>query len=106
MEASESVTARSRRAHTHRMNEPDESQHDAPPGGGGGLAFGGTVFLEQSAHVAVLDAAGRILAVNAAWDRFGAENGLAPDYAFAGVDYLDVCARAARGERDDRTDGA
>ena len=64
-----------------------------------GLAFGGTIFLEQSAHVAILDGAGRIMAVNAAWERFGRANGLDPSYGFAGVDYLDVCDRAVTNAR-------
>lgn len=51
-----------------------------------------------SAHVAVLDAEGNVLAVNEAWRRFGAGNGLRPGKAAAaaagplvGVNYLRVC---------------
>ena len=69
-----------------------DSPHDDPPTG---LTFGGTIFLEQSAHVAVLDGGGRIITVNAAWERFGHDNGLDPNYAFPGADYLAVCRRAA-----------
>jgi PAS domain S-box-containing protein len=43
------------------------------------------------AHVAVLDGAGRIRWVNAAWRRFGAENGLASPAACVGMDYLEAC---------------
>jgi PAS domain S-box-containing protein len=43
------------------------------------------------AHVAVLDADGVIVAVNEAWRRFGAENGLADASHGIGRNYLDVC---------------
>ena len=44
------------------------------------------------AHVAVLDAAGRIVAVNEAWRRFGLDNGATPEViAGVGVDYLGAC---------------
>ncbi|CAN5294272.1 hypothetical protein BH23ACT9_BH23ACT9_06900 [soil metagenome] len=42
-------------------------------------------------HVAILDAAGTILAVNAAWRDFAAANGGTDD---VGTSYLDVCDRA------------
>ena len=70
------------------------------------MVFGGTIFLEQDAHVAILDGAGHIMAVNSAWERFGAENGLRPSYMFGGVDYLDVCVRAAAAAPADGTEGA
>src|SRR5687767_12715073 len=57
-------------------------------------SFGGTIFLQQGAHVAVLDARGRIIAVNDAWARFGLANGLDPAYQFVGVSYPEVCERA------------
>jgi hypothetical protein len=57
--------------------------------------FGATIFLEQSAHVAVLDGAGRIITVNAAWQQFGRDNGLNPSYGFTGADYLDIARQAA-----------
>lgn len=60
-----------------------------------GSAFGGTVFLEQSAHVAILDDSGRIITVNAAWRRFGHDNGLDPAYDFAAANYLEIARRAA-----------
>src|SRR5688572_30155433 len=81
----------------------DDPQQHGPPGG---LAFGGTIFLEQSAHVAILDAAGRIIAVNTAWEEFGRNNGLDPAYGFGGADYLDVCARAAAAPRGEGNEGA
>ena len=46
------------------------------------------------AQVAMLDHAGRILAVNLAWKRFGmANDGLAPDSGI-GLNYLEVCEHA------------
>jgi diguanylate cyclase (GGDEF)-like protein len=44
---------------------------------------------------AVLDADGVIVAVNRAWQLFGAENGADPVSVGVGVSYLDVCRRAA-----------
>jgi two-component system NarL family sensor kinase len=46
------------------------------------------------AHVAVLDEAGCVIAVNRRWRRYGRQNGATSDYV--GMNYLDVCARAAR----------
>ena len=54
-----------------------------------------------SAHIAVLDGAGRILAVNAAWRSFAEENGFSRFDDVSGRDYLDVCdaARPRCGQR-------
>jgi hypothetical protein len=43
-----------------------------------------------NAHVALLDGAGEILSVNAAWRRFGRSNGAGSD--FVGRNYLEICA--------------
>ncbi len=48
-----------------------------------------------SSRIAVLDESGRIIAVNAAWTRFAEENGLHGTAVGVGVDYLEVCDRAA-----------
>ncbi len=56
--------------------------------------FGGTIFLQQGAHVTVLDGRGRIITVNDAWNRFGRENGLDPAYQFLGASYPEACERA------------
>jgi hypothetical protein len=61
--------------------------------------FGGTIFLQQGAHVTVLDGNGRIIAVNDAWQRFGRENGLDAAYRFVGASYPEVCERAIGAER-------
>ena len=65
-----------------------EGNERHPPG------FGGTIFLQQGAHVTVLDVRGRIITVNDAWETFGRANGLDPAYQFVGVSYVDVCERA------------
>lgn len=49
----------------------------------------------DGAEVAVLDAAGVIVAVNDAWARFCEENGGDPGRCGIGVSYLDACAGAA-----------
>jgi two-component system, chemotaxis family, CheB/CheR fusion protein len=76
-------------AHAVPSNERNgEGNERRPPG------FGGTIFLQQGAHVTVLDARGRIITVNDAWENFGRANGLDPAYRFVGVSYLQVCERA------------
>ena len=46
-------------------------------------------------HIAILDGAGVILAVNAAWRQFGADNGLADPAALIGQNYVTTCAHVA-----------
>jgi two-component sensor histidine kinase len=55
-------------------------------------------FDALAAHIAILDAQGTIVAVNAAWERFGRAR-QAPSFVWAGVglNYLEVCRRAAAG---------
>ncbi len=48
----------------------------------------------QSAHLALLDAHGVIVAVNEAWRRFGDENGLRDPRYGVGRNYLDFCDQA------------
>ena len=45
-------------------------------------------------NIAILGERGIILAVNQAWRAFAAENGMPPDRALVGVDYLAVCDAA------------
>jgi two-component sensor histidine kinase len=53
-------------------------------------------FDALAAHLAVLDARGTIVAVNAAWERFGRTHGASPvTRTGIGLNYLDVCQRAA-----------
>jgi len=53
------------------------------------------VFDGYPGQVAILDEAGRIVEVNAGWERFSRENGLCGDCRFAGVDYFEVCHGAS-----------
>jgi PAS domain S-box-containing protein len=54
-------------------------------------AFARVVINSLSAHVAVLDAQGVIVAVNKAWQRFAAENDGEQTKVSLGVNYLEVC---------------
>jgi hypothetical protein len=54
-----------------------------------------TLFDPHDAHVCMIDLHGMILAVNAAWHRFGEGNGLPSGYRCEGINYLDLCAAAA-----------
>lgn len=47
-----------------------------------------------SAHVAILDREGTILAVNEAWKRFARENGLSDAKFGVGTNYLNICEQA------------
>jgi PAS domain S-box-containing protein len=59
-------------------------------------AMNRAVLGSLTAHIAVLDADGTIVAVNAAWERFARANGgVAPTSLGAGVSYLAVCRAAA-----------
>jgi diguanylate cyclase (GGDEF)-like protein len=53
------------------------------------------ILNSLDAHVAVLDAAGTVVAVNDAWLRYARENGGA-SMGFVGTNYLAVCEKAAR----------
>ncbi len=58
------------------------------------------IFDALPTHLAVLDTAGRIIAVNRAWRRFAAENGLPESQQdWLGINYLAVC-EAARADPD------
>lgn len=58
------------------------------------------ILNSLSAHVALLDEQGRILAVNRAWKRFAALNDGDPAQLGAGVDYLRICKAALDSEED------
>jgi PAS domain S-box-containing protein len=57
--------------------------------------FSHGVLDALTSHIAVVSADGVILAVNDAWRKFAAGNGLEPAAADEGVNYLAVCDRAA-----------
>lgn len=69
-------------------------------------AFNRAILDSVSAHIAVLDGSGRIIAVNEAWRRFavqnGGEDGTLAGGTEVGVNYLEVCDRS----RGDRSEGA
>lgn len=56
-------------------------------------AFNRAVLDSLTAHVAVLDKEGAIVAINKAWENFGRENGADPARTGVRVNYLDVCRR-------------
>lgn len=58
-------------------------------------ALGALIVDSLEEQLAVIDAAGTIVAVNRAWTRFGAENGLSPETAGAGRSYLQVLRAAS-----------
>lgn len=59
-------------------------------------AFNRAVLRSLSAHIAVLNREGIIIAANEAWTRFARDNGVTPlERSNVGTDYLAVCRRAA-----------
>jgi DNA-binding CsgD family transcriptional regulator len=50
-----------------------------------------TVLDSLSAHIAILDKNGVILATNAAWRNYAANNGMPENYDFSGTNYLGIC---------------
>jgi|GEM_PF-512055 len=68
--------------------------------------FTRTILNSLSAHIAVIDWDGKIVAVNEAWERFGSEN-CTPEkqqhlLTDVGQDYLQVCRRSAAFEENTR----
>ena len=59
--------------------------------------FAKSVLNALTAHIAVVDAQGTILAVNEAWRRFGRENGSSDPAAYVGANYLAVCQHSLPG---------
>ncbi len=49
-----------------------------------------------SAHIALVDASGKIVLTNEAWRRFARANGTPPREVSEGANYLDVCDSAGR----------
>lgn len=60
------------------------------------LAFANDLLNALSAHIAVLDDAGVIVAVNEAWQRFARDNGGNAADLGVGVNYLSVCEISGR----------
>lgn len=61
----------------------------------GTAAFAQAAIDSLSAHVAILDASGTIVATNSPWRRFAEANGAAPAEVSENVNYLRVCDAAA-----------
>jgi PAS domain S-box-containing protein len=59
-------------------------------------ALNAAIIASLSGHVAVIDRAGRIIAVNESWIQFAAEGAGAKDRVDIGADYLEVCSKALR----------
>lgn len=53
-----------------------------------------TILDSLSAHVAILDRDGVILATNKAWQQYGSDNGMTSDVDSVGVNYLAICDSA------------
>ncbi len=59
------------------------------------------IFNSVSAHIAILDESGLILATNQAWKDFSVSNGLSENFNFIQMNYLGVCETAgAEGIKD------
>ncbi len=59
------------------------------------IGYGAAVLSSLDGHAALLDSEGTIVAVNEAWDRFGVENEALLSSIGVGVNYTEVCRRAA-----------
>jgi len=68
--------------------------------------FSIAVLNSVTAHIAVLDQNGRIIAINDAWRNFAAQNNGAIDAIDAGANYFDACTRAARTDGDEGAEQA
>lgn len=57
--------------------------------------FNRSVLNSLSAHIAVIDATGNIIAVNSAWEQFGSQNGATQSYGNGqSYNYFEVCERS------------
>jgi len=59
-------------------------------------ALNSAIISSLSGHLAVIDRAGRIIAVNDSWVQFAAKGAGAKDKVDVGANYLEVCAKALR----------
>ena len=74
--------------------------------GGVGVPPDAQLILDAlSAHIAVLDRSGRIIAVNQAWSQFAVDNDGLPERTGVGTNYLSICEQA-RGEHSDEAGAA
>lgn len=63
-----------------------------------------TVLDSLSAHIAILDGSGVIMATNRAWREYAIEGGMPADYDDVGKNYLDICETAKNGGDVDGTE--
>jgi signal transduction histidine kinase len=68
--------------------------------------FSRAILDALSAHVAITDNSGRIIAANLAWQKFGVENGLDCNASAIGANYLQICDHAAGRDADFARDTA
>ena len=75
----------------------DDTSRSRPPEDGARRSerFARSVLDGLSAHVAVLDGTGTIVAANVAWKEFAAANGADPGSVSEGADYLRACDSAS-----------
>lgn len=59
------------------------------------VGFAIAVIDALSAHICVLDSNGQIIAVNQAWQNFGAANSQAADFSDIGCNYLEICGSSS-----------
>lgn len=76
-----------------KPREPEQAQQSSPPS----ASFANAVLDSLTAHIAVLDAHGIVIAVNEAWKRFSRDNGGDGRTFYVGTDYLAVCRDAGSG---------
>ncbi len=62
--------------------------------------FNKAILDSLSAHIAIVDETGQILAINEAWRLFAKRNGAAGDRTLIGSNYLEVCDRAGPSSRE------
>lgn len=73
------------------MRRPDASQESALL-----RVLGGDLLDALAAQIAVLDAKGRVVAVNERWKRFARDNGGEGAGCYVGGDYVAACEKASR----------
>ena len=74
------------------MRRPDAAQEESALL----QVLGGDLLDALAAQIAVLDAKGKVVAVNDRWKRFARENGGDGDHCYVGGDYLAACEAAAK----------
>ncbi len=76
----------------HRLDEPIDAENRRLRSTN---SFLQSALDSLSAHIAILDDQGVIVAVNRAWNDFGSENTQGPPLDSVGINYLEVCSKSA-----------